>query len=171
MDGTILMRIFGAFLLYVIAYNVVRLRDSPDDAVVAATRAAWRSSSVVGGSMGLVAGLLGVGGGIVSTPLLQRIGRLPLRQAIATSSAVMCLTAAVGAVRKNAALAGLVDPSGAPLGVGPADSLLLAACLAPTATLGALLGAGLTHTLPLRWVRLAFILLMGWASARMLGIA
>ena len=80
----------------------------------------------------------------------------------------MCLTAIVGAVRKNATLAGQLDAAGNALGLQ--DSLLIAAALAPTAVIGALLGAGLTHTLPLRWVRVAFILLMTWASASMLGI-
>jgi uncharacterized membrane protein YfcA len=36
--------------------------------------------------------------------------------------------------------------------------------------LGALIGAWLTHHLPVRWVRLAFTLLMVWASLDMLGI-
>ena len=49
-------------------------------------------------------------------------------------------------------------------------SLLVAACLAPTAAFGAFVGAGLTHALPVRWVRVAFILLMVWASANMLGV-
>ncbi len=118
--------------------------------------------------MGLAAGLLGIGGGPVAVPMLQRVCNLPLRQAIAASSAVMCLTAIVGAVRKNATLETLTDTAGNPLLLQ--DSLLVAVCLAPTAMVGALIGAGLTHALPLRWVRLAFILLMSWASAKMLGL-
>ena len=50
------------------------------------------------------------------------------------------------------------------------ESLLLAVGLAPTAMVGALIGAGLTHKLPVRWVRLAFILLMVWATVHMLDL-
>ncbi len=171
LDGEFLMRLFGAFLIYVIAYNLIRLRrDRPDAPEAAPARVGWVGAGVAGGSMGLLAGLLGIGGGPVSSSLLQRVCGLPLRQAIATSSAVMGLTSAVGAVRKNLTIESLVDAAGVPLGLSLRESLLIAACLAPTAMAGALVGAGLTHTLPLRWVRLAFILLMSWAAARMLGL-
>ena len=46
--------------------------------------------------------------------------------------------------------------------------LLLALCIAPTAVVGAIYGAQLTHRMPLPMVRLAFILLMSTASALML---
>ncbi len=50
------------------------------------------------------------------------------------------------------------------------ESLLLAACLVPTAMIGALIGARLTHKLPIKLLRIAFILLMIWASVNMLGL-
>ncbi len=118
--------------------------------------------------MGFAAGLLGIGGGPIAVPLLQWICHLPLRQAIAASSAVMCLTSLLGAVLKNLSLDQVTEANGNVHHL--TESLLLAACLAPTAMVGALVGAGLTHTLPVRLVRLAFILLMVWASAQMLGI-
>ena len=162
-EGEVLEKVYGVFLLYVIVFNVMKLMTD-DGSLLAATppRVGWGRVGLVGGSMGLAAGLLGIGGGPVAVPMLQRVCNLPLRQAIAASSAVMCLTAIVGAARKNATLAHhSLDLN---------ESLWLAVCLAPTATIGALIGAGLTHALPLRWVRLAFILLMSWASARMLGL-
>ncbi len=162
-EGEVLKKVYGVFLLYVIVFNVMKLMTD-DGSLLAATppRVGWGRVGLVGGSMGLAAGLLGIGGGPVAVPMLQRVCNLPLRQAIAASSAVMCLTAIVGAARKNATL---VHHS-----LDLNESLWLAVCLAPTATIGALIGAGLTHALPLRWVRLAFILLMSWASARMLGL-
>jgi uncharacterized membrane protein YfcA len=164
LDGEMLQKIFGVFLVYVVAYNVVKLvRDGQPRDQRPQERADWRRVSATGGAMGLVAGLLGIGGGPVAIPLLQRLSYLPLRQSIATSSAVMVLTAAVGAARKNLTLVQVTDE---PL----RESLLTAACLAPTAVLGALIGAWLTHHLPVRWVRLAFTLLMVWASLDMLGI-
>ncbi|MHC4710593.1 MAG: sulfite exporter TauE/SafE family protein [Planctomycetota bacterium] len=164
LDAEILKKMFGVFLLYVVAYNVVKLvGDGRPKDQRPKERADWGRVSVTGGAMGLVAGLLGIGGGPVAIPLLQRLSNLPLRRSIATSSAVMVLTATVGAARKNLTLAQVTDE---PL----RESLLTAACLAPTAVLGALIGAWLTHHLPVRWVRLAFTLLMIWASLDMLGL-
>jgi uncharacterized membrane protein YfcA len=170
-DGDLLKKIFGAFLVYVIVFNVVKLFEggrTPADAP--RPKIGWGRIGLVGGSMGFLAGLLGIGGGIVAVPLLQRVCRLPLRQAIAVSSAVMCVTAVLGAARKNATLVHLAEAAGQTGSLWLRDSLWIAACLAPMATMGALVGAGLTHTLPLSWVRLAFILLMAWASTNMLGV-
>jgi uncharacterized membrane protein YfcA len=124
--------------------------------------ARWLSAGMVGAIMGFAAGLLGIGAGIIAVPLLQRLCRLPLRQAIATSAAAMCLTAIVGAVLKNATLW--------EHDLSMSDSLMIAACLIPTAIAGSYLGAGLTHSLPLQWVRVAFLLLTAWASLDMLGV-
>lgn len=168
-DGEVLKKLFGAFLLYVIFFNVVKFiqGDGTQDETNR-PHMGWGRVGVVGGTMGFAAGLLGIGGGPIAVPLLQRICHLPLRQAIAASSAVMCLTSLLGAVLKNVSLNQVTEANGNVHHL--TDSLLLAACLAPTAMVGALVGAGLTHTLPVRLVRLAFILLMVWASAQMLGI-
>jgi uncharacterized membrane protein YfcA len=48
--------------------------------------------------------------------------------------------------------------------------MAIAGCVAPTAVVGAIYGAQLTHRLPLNAVRIAFILLMTWAAAMMLGV-
>jgi hypothetical protein len=170
-EGTLLERFFGIFLLYVIVMNVHRLgkrgdvEPSPED-----VRRGWLASTFVGSIMGFSAGLLGVGGGIICVPLLQRVVRLPLRQSIATSAALICLTSAVGAIGKNATLEELVDAAGVPLNLQLSDSLLIAACLAPTAVIGGLLGAGLTHRLPLKWVRIVFIMLLTVAALKMLDL-
>ena len=54
------------------------------------------------------------------------------------------------------------------MGLTVTDSLWLAACLAPTATIGALCGAELTHRLPAQTVRVAFLLLVSWSGVQML---
>lgn len=167
-DGRVLQIAFGLFLIYVIYVNMRKLLD-PGTAVNGDNGyRGWMRASVVGGVTGLTAGLLGIGGGILAVPLLQRICRLPLRHCIATSAAIMCITAAVGAVRKNLTLESLPPLDGAAL--DPQDSLLIAACLAPTAVIGGLLGAGLTHSLPLPWIRAVLTVLLGIASAKLLGV-
>lgn len=163
-----LKRLFAIMLVYVIAVNVRKLVTSEEreagseadtcegeerakDATPHASVPASRSS-LLGVIMGFVAGLLGIGGGAIAVPLQQVALRLPLRSCIANSSIIIVFSAAIGATFKIATLGrhGLVFT----------DALLLAALLAPTALLGGRLGASLTHRLPLKWVRIAFIGLM-----------
>jgi uncharacterized membrane protein YfcA len=162
LDGAMLMRIFGVFLIYVIFVNARKLvgGHASGDGVV--EQIGWARMSTIGGITGFAAGLLGIGGGIIAVPLLQRITHLPLRRCIAASAATMCVTATIGAVRKNIALADL--------GLDPYESLRIAACIAPTAIIGGLLGATLTHVLPLRWIRIVLLILLSVAAAKFLGV-
>ncbi|MHC5004641.1 MAG: sulfite exporter TauE/SafE family protein, partial [Planctomycetota bacterium] len=146
-SGARLKQVFGFFLVYVIAVNVIKLVRRTPEPVEHEQHSGWPASTTVGGFMGFAAGLLGIGGGGIAVPLLQRVCNLPLRQCIATSTAVMCITAGLGAWRKNAALENLAAADGSAITLQ--ESLLTAACLAPTAVVGGLLGAALTHRLPL----------------------
>ena len=163
--GPVLLgRVMAVFLLYVIGLNLYRFvrplaepTDGPPYPGVTPAR-----SGFVGGTMGYVAGLLGIGGGAVAVPMQQVVLRLPLRNCIANSSAVMAVTAGFGAMYKNATLS--------THGLQWQTSLLLAAMLIPTAIVGGHLGAHFTHVFPLRFVRFAFIALMMAAAWRMAGI-
>lgn len=168
-DGRFLERLFGVFLLYVIAMNVIELLMRKAEPDAGRQRSGWAALGIVGSATGFTAGLLGVGGGIIAVPLLQRICRLPLRQCIATTAAFMIFSATIGAIRKNATLHAVLDAVSSDAAMSWHDSVRIAAVLAPTAVIGGLIGGRLTHALPLAWVRVAFILLMTWASAQMLG--
>ena len=168
LDHRILELLFGVFLAYVIVVNIRKLLDRVADDPENKSCPSWTIASIVGFFMGFSGGLLGIGGGIIAVPLLQRLARLPLRQCIGTSAAVMCLTSIVGTVTKNLALSGLVDADGQSLSLTYGESFKIAICLVPTAILGGLLGAGLTHQFPIRWIRLAFILLLSVACVRFL---
>lgn len=162
-----LKRIFAAFLLYTAVTECIRtLRNHPEpephELVVHTGR-----SLTIGGLTGLIAGLLGVGGGTVAVPLLRRMARLPLRQAIGTSAAAMTLASTIGATAKNATIGSLHAPDGTSLTLGM--SLGLAALLSGPALVGAHLGASLTYRLSLRAVRLAFVVLLAVAGLRMMG--
>jgi uncharacterized membrane protein YfcA len=91
---------------------------------------------------------------------MQTVMRMPLRNAIATSSITIFSISWLGAITKNASLGsdGTVT-----------RSLILAACLAPTAMIGGYFGSHLTHNLPLKAVRIAFIALMAAAGIKMMG--
>lgn len=178
--STLLGILFGVFLLYVIffllqrtirhwrkgvlpPYGRVPTGDTPRETMgLEHTRIL-----LVGGVTGLIAGLLGVGGGIIAVPLLSRYCGIPLRASIALSSGMICFSAGFGALQKILTLPSH-EVAGLPL--VPADALVLAACLAPTALIGGLLGAGWTGRLPLQFIRISFIVLLGIACCRYLGL-
>lgn len=166
--GRWLGRLLAVFMVYVIILNIGKLRmhahtDAVDDRCITPGRGLG-----VGAAMGTIAGLLGIGGGAIAVPLQQLLMKLPLRNCIGNSSAIICISAGVGAIYKNATLAQHTTT-----GASPFDwrtSLFIAAMLAPTAWFGARLGAGLTHRLPLRQVRIVFILLMAVAAWKLAGL-
>lgn len=162
LNADLMKKVFGVFLIYVAIDNIWRIIHNHPEPAPHNQRNDWWRCGIVGAVMGFFAGLLGVGGGIVAVPLLQKLCRLPLRQCIATTAACMCISASIGAIRKNLTL-----PS---LGLDPIESLQIAAYLAPTAVVGGLLGGRLVHALPLNAVRMAFILLLVWSSAELLGL-
>ncbi|MEM9252671.1 MAG: sulfite exporter TauE/SafE family protein [Planctomycetota bacterium] len=164
-DPVWLGRLLACFLVYVIAMNVVKLlrrgaagrSDGVDKPGPLRGADRWRAGGI-GVAMGTTAGLLGLGGGGLAVPLMQTFLRLPLRVCIANATAVMCVTAGLGAMAKLATL---------PEGLSAGRALLIAAVLAPTAIAGGLIGASLTHRLPLRVVRVVFVLLMAAAAWRL----
>jgi uncharacterized membrane protein YfcA len=167
-DSEILKKVFGVFLLYMIVMNVRQLIAGKSEPQIHEQRVGWIASGSVGAITGFMAGLLGIGGGNIAVPLLQRIAQLPLRQCIATTAAFMCVSASAGAIMKNASLSHLSNDAGVNLGLSWIESVKIAAVLAPTAIVGGLIGGKLTHTLPLKLVRVAFILLLTWACLDML---
>ncbi len=172
--GRWLGRVLALFLVYVIAVNTRRIfvprpetlqpgaPTHPGSTTPAASKSIAARSASVGSVMGTIAGLLGIGGGAIAVPLQQIVLKLPLRYCIANSAAVICVSAAIGALYKNASLY--------QHGYHWHDSVCLALILAPSAWLGGHLGANLTHRLPVRQVRIAFVGLMIVAAVKMVDI-
>ena len=165
--------IFGLFLLYVLYENVRRLLR--DDRLAAEPvpkpRADMESdislmrTGFVGSMAGFGAGLLGIGGGLITVPMTQIVCKCSLRECIACSSAVMCLTSVVGAVYKDATLSSVPGMSDdvhwyTPLGIS--------IWLIPTCLVGSWIGARLTQVLPLKVVRIAFIAIVSLSAIKML---
>lgn len=170
--GRMLARVLAGLLIWVIVVNVHKLwaarrahtrpTSSPPDEgngePVRGATAAGRFAGV-GGVTGIVAGLLGVGGGAIAVPMQQQLLSRPLRRAISNSATAMCVSAPLGAIYKNLTLGGHLPADTALVG-GAGAGLLLGLMLAPTAWAGGRLGARLTHTLPLNLIRVGFVLLM-----------
>jgi uncharacterized membrane protein YfcA len=165
----VLAHIFGLFLIYVIYHNVVRLyRDyqpksehirgeiNPDAIGTVVL------SIIIGFITGIAGGLLGLGGGTVCIPLQQVLLKMPLKKAIANSAATIILIAAVGATLKNATLS--------QHDIMVTESLKIAGVVIPSAIIAGFAGARLMHTLPKRYVRMAFIGLLVLASYKMLTV-
>jgi len=160
--GELLRRLLAAFIALYCAINLVTLARRLGGKERGPERRSPGLMVAIGTAAGLVAGILGLGGGVVMVPLMQVFARVPLRNAIAVSCGVMCITSALGAAIKVSTL-----PE---LGLGVGEALTLAGIMAPGAMLGAMLGATLTHALPLPWVRGLISAALLAAAAKLAGI-
>jgi hypothetical protein len=119
----------------------------------------WWAAAAIALPTGLIAGLLGVGGGLVAVPLQRRVLGVPIRNAIANSASIIIATSFLGAALKNFAYVRSHPDNG--------QSFVLALLLIPTAILGSMLGSRLTHIAPLDVVKGAFFVLLSVAALRM----
>lgn len=158
-SGQWLKWMLAAFIALYCAINLRRVISPRHAGEETETPLAWRTGSLVGSLAGLVGGLLGLGGGVVLVPMLQLAAGVRLKPAVAVSSAVMCLTALIGAPIKVASLHAL--------GRDWHEALWYAAAMAPGAILGSLLGAHLVHRLPARTIRGIVLVVLAIAAIRM----
>jgi len=113
------------------------------------------SASFVAGNL---AGMLGVGGGLVQVPLMNLVMEMPLKAAFATSNFMIGVTAATSAALYFGR--GLIDPH---VAIPTALGVLVGAQLGPRL-------AGRMHSATLRWafqlVMLVFAAQMIWKAVR-----
>jgi hypothetical protein len=129
------------------------LAATPDGAIGPAYRTR-RLPAAVGGSFvaGNVSGLLGVGGGIVTVPLLHLVMVAPMRVAVATSNFMIGMTAAAGAY--------------AYLFRGDVDATVAAPVVLGVAA-GAALGARLSARLRQGWLIGLFVIVVLYVAFQM----
>lgn len=123
-DNRWLIILFAVVLLLVAARSWRQARHSPEEPAPSSPipypcqrsadtgRFTWtsgcaRALTLSGTVAGLLSGLLGVGGGFVMVPALQRYTDLPMRSVVATSLAVIALVSLTG-VAASAATGGIV---------------------------------------------------------------
>jgi uncharacterized membrane protein YfcA len=101
---------------------------------------------------GVVSALLGIGGGIIKVPLMHVGMGVPLRVATATSNLMIGITAAASSIIYL--LHGEIDP-------------YLAGPVAIGVFVGATLGSRIAHRIPLRYLTLAFVVVLLWTALQM----
>jgi uncharacterized protein len=158
-DGALLEFGFATFLIWVLWDQLSCLVNGKSQSSITPKPANNLRLGLTGGITGTVSGLLGIGGGLIQVPLLNRLCKLPIKQAIGTSSAIMFVTAVVGATVKDFSLQttennGLV-------------ALIQAAQIIPGALVGGWLGAKLTNILPSKGIRSIFAILVLLASYKL----
>jgi|WetSurMetagenome_2_1015567.scaffolds.fasta_scaffold33539_4 uncharacterized protein len=91
--------IFGC--LVVIAFFML-LKQSSDETQAASGEVPFKlaGSVIVGGSVGLVSGIVGAGGGFILIPLMVGILKLPMRLAVGSSLGVVFIGALMGSIGK-----------------------------------------------------------------------
>lgn len=159
---------FGLFLVWVLWDQLEALRPknaNQENQKSGDYKATWPRASLTGGITGTTAGLLGIGGGLIQVPLLNRVCKLPLRKAIGTSSAIMFITALIGATVKDISLSEIIAESETNMHAGYA--VIGALWLIPGALMGGWIGAKLSTSMPIKAIRIVFALLVAWAAFKM----
>ncbi|GAB4384336.1 MAG: sulfite exporter TauE/SafE family protein [Phycisphaerales bacterium] len=158
-EGTIAKNVLVVFILTYCLFNLysaVRRLPEPEPHQ---QRGGVVLLVVIGSLTGFMAGFLGIGGGIVMIPMLQLIARVPLRQSIAASAAVMWVTAIIGSITKLSLLH--------THGQHWQDALAIAAPMGLGAVVGARFGAWATHKLRLPFLKIAISLILGASAVRL----
>jgi uncharacterized membrane protein YfcA len=158
-----LERLFG-LLLIAVALSGLLARRVEGDGALRCTRcpapSRWgRLGLYVGLPTGFIAGFFGVAGGIWSVPAQNRLLGVRLRYAIANSTASIVVLASAAAATQTAAVASMPT-------LRAMDGWWLALLLAPGAVAGGWCGAGVSHVVPVRRLRLGFMLVLALAGLR-----
>ncbi len=158
-EGSTLKVVLGALIMVVVLLTLARdalAKGAPESP---RERSALALSSL-SGVTGLLSGLAGLGGGALVVPALQFVGRVPLRHAIAVSSAMLCVSSSAGAAIKLGTL-----PRH---GFGATEALALSAAMGPTAVVGSMLGAEIAKRLSVSALKWAVSALLVFAAYRMI---
>ena len=120
-----------------------------------------------GFSIGIICGMLGLGGGIITVPVLAIALKFKMHHAVGTSLSMMIFTSLAGSI--GYLINGLSVPNLPPYSIGYVN-LLAWACLAMASIPIAQIGARTAHKLPATQLRYIFIAVMFYATLKMIGV-
>jgi uncharacterized protein len=172
--GSSIMKIFAVFLLYTSIDTGYRLvgkllrKQAAREAVKEFTPKNSWTIPTVSVAMGFSCGVLGIGGGAIAVPMLNKFLDLPMKNAIANSSAAIFFLSIVATATKLAyTIFGTVMIHSAEGGMRVLhwyDILIVGGLLAPTSFVGGRIGAHLTKIAPTRVIQGIFILVMLYSA-------
>jgi len=150
---------FGLFLVWVLWDQISCLtgRTAP---IIQDSKQTPLRGAITGGVTGTTAGFLGIGGGLIQVPLLNRLCGLNIKHAIGTSSSIMFVTSICGAIVKDLSLPEDTQ--------GIHELFPRVAWLIPGAIIGGWFGAMLTNILSVKYIRIVFAILVLLAAYKMI---
>jgi uncharacterized protein len=146
MDNDVMLIIFGVLVLVALAIMLQRpaAGDVRADDDISFTFNGWLSA-IVGGSVGIVSGIVGAGGGFILVPIMIRVLRIPLRVVVGSSLGILFIGSLMGTVGKLATL--------------QVELLYLLPVLLGSVP-ASVIGAKISKRLPQRWIRYLLVGLM-----------
>ena len=164
-DASVFQVLFALILLVVAARMVWGASGAPAGTPEERASSGWGAWLGTGTAAGTVAAAVGVGGGVILVPAYSRGLRLPLRQAVGTSSATILVISTLSIGVYGGLGAGLDGRPPLALGYVDVGTGLL---LAGPAVIGAQGGAALAHRIETRWLRWGFSALAVVVAGRLL---
>jgi uncharacterized membrane protein YfcA len=161
--GAVLKIIFGSIAILACFRMLIATRESADSEQVT-NPWLWIAWAV---PVGLLAGLLGVGGGVIMIPVLVLALKFKIHNAVANSLAIMIFSSLGGIVGYIVNGAGVPDRLPYSLGYVNLPSWLLLA--APSAVM-AQVGAVVAHRINRKVLMYIFIVIMLYIGLRMMGV-
>ena len=111
--------------------------------------------------IGIISGMIGIGGGIITVPVLAMGLKYKMHRAVGTSLSMMIFTSFAGSI--GYMINGFSVPDLPPFSIGYVN-LIAWACLAISSIPVAIIGARIAHRLPAKELRYIFIAVMFYVA-------
>lgn len=100
LESKTLFIIFGIFfaIMAVMMFTKANARSKTEANTTVPENYDWRLGTVCSVAVGFIASVLGIGGGIIHVPMMTYLLKFPVKTAIATSTAILTVSAFSGAV-------------------------------------------------------------------------
>ncbi|NQE04728.1 hypothetical protein C5S32_02550 [ANME-1 cluster archaeon GoMg1] len=151
--------VVGVGALRMLAWKPPKTEEDPKEDILL-----W---ACCGFPIGILCGMLGLGGGIITVPLLAIGLKFRMHHAVGTSLSMMIFTSIAGSI--GYLINGLSVPNLPPYSIGYVN-LLAWACLAMASIPIAQIGARTAHELPAKKLQYVFIAVMFYVALKMVGV-